>query len=95
LRRCRSKQTNSERTSTNIRVKERRWQKRKKEIFEIKKTTQDMKEELNEDMENLRKKNRIEILEIKGPFKQIKNTVEGYSSRLNKWKTESKGLKKK
>jgi hypothetical protein len=54
-----------------------------------------MKEELNEDMENLRKKNWIEILEIKGPFKQIKNTVEGYSSRLNKWKTESKGLKKK
>jgi hypothetical protein len=40
----------------------------KKEIYEIKKTTQDMKEELNEVMENLRKKNQTEILEIKSPF---------------------------
>jgi hypothetical protein len=33
-------------------------------------------------MENLRKKNQTEILEIKSPFSQPKSTVEGYSSRL-------------
>jgi hypothetical protein len=33
-------------------------------------------------MENLRKKNQTEILEIKSPFSQTKNTVEGHSSRL-------------
>jgi hypothetical protein len=33
-------------------------------------------------MENLRKKNQREILEIKGPFSQTKNTVEGHPSRL-------------
>jgi hypothetical protein len=31
-----------------------------------------MKEELNKDMENLRKKNQMEVLEIKGPLNQIK-----------------------
>jgi hypothetical protein len=41
-----------------------------------------MKEELNKDMENLRKKNLTEILEIKTPFSQTKNIVEGHSSRL-------------
>jgi hypothetical protein len=44
-------------------------------------------------MENLRKNNQTEILEIKSPFSQIKTTVEGHSSRLEKWKTESQGLK--
>jgi chromosome segregation ATPase len=33
-------------------------------------------------MENLRKKNQTKILEIKSPFSQTKNTVEGHSSRL-------------
>jgi chromosome segregation ATPase len=33
-------------------------------------------------MENLREKNQTEILEIKGPFSQMKNTVEGHSSKL-------------
>jgi predicted nucleic acid-binding Zn-ribbon protein len=33
-------------------------------------------------MENLRTKNQTEILEIKSPFSQTKNTVEGHSSRL-------------
>jgi hypothetical protein len=33
-------------------------------------------------MENLRRKNQTEILEIKTPYSQTKNTVEGYSSRL-------------
>jgi hypothetical protein len=44
--------------------------------------TQTMKEELNNDMENLRKKNQTEILELKSPFSQTKNTVEEHSSRL-------------
>jgi hypothetical protein len=37
---------------------------------------------LNKDMENLRKKNQTEILKIKSPFNQTKNTVEGHTSRL-------------
>jgi hypothetical protein len=45
-------------------------------------TTQIIKEELSKDLENLRRKNQTEILEIKSPYNQIKNTVEGQSSRL-------------
>jgi methyl coenzyme M reductase gamma subunit len=45
-------------------------------------TTQNIKEQLNKDMENLRKKNLTEILGIKSTFGQTKNTVEGHSSRL-------------
>jgi hypothetical protein len=37
---------------------------------------------LNKDKENLRKKNQTEILELKSPFSQSRNTVEGHSSRL-------------
>jgi succinylglutamate desuccinylase len=44
----------------------------KRQIYEIKKTTQNIKEELNKDMENLRKKNQTEILETKGPFSLTK-----------------------
>jgi hypothetical protein len=33
-------------------------------------------------VENLRRKNQTEILEIKSPYSQTKNTVEGHSSRL-------------
>jgi hypothetical protein len=40
-------------------------------------TIQNIKEELNKDMENLRKKNQTEILEMKSLFSQTKNTVEG------------------
>jgi uncharacterized membrane-anchored protein YhcB (DUF1043 family) len=40
----------------------------KREIYEIKKTTQNIKEESNKDMKNLRKKNQTEILEIKSSF---------------------------
>jgi DNA-directed RNA polymerase alpha subunit len=40
----------------------------KKEIDELKLKTQNIKEELNKDTENLRKKNQTEILEIKSPF---------------------------
>jgi hypothetical protein len=40
-----------------------------------------MKEQLKKDMKNLRKKNQTEILEVKSPFSQTENTVEGHSSR--------------
>jgi hypothetical protein len=53
----------------------------KTEIYEIKKTTQNVKEELINDMENLRKKIQTEILPIKSSFSQTKNTVEGHSSK--------------
>jgi septal ring factor EnvC (AmiA/AmiB activator) len=33
-------------------------------------------------MEKLREKNQTETMEIKDPFSQTKNTVEGHSSRL-------------
>jgi hypothetical protein len=33
-------------------------------------------------MEKLRKKNHTEILKVKSPYSQTKNTVEGHSSRL-------------
>jgi hypothetical protein len=56
----------------------------KGEIRELKLATQNIKEELNKDMENLRKKSQTEILEIKNPFSQTKNTVEGHSSRLER-----------
>jgi hypothetical protein len=45
-------------------------------IHEIKKTAQDIKEEINIDMENLRKKNQTEILKIKSSLNQTKNTAE-------------------
>jgi hypothetical protein len=61
----------------------------KRETCELKMTTQNMKEQLNKDMENLRKKNQTEFREIKSPFGQTKNTVEGHSSRLEQWKTEN------
>jgi phage shock protein A len=58
-------------------------------------TTQNIKEELNKDIENLRKKNLTEILEIKSPFGQTKNTVEGYSSRLEQVEDRISELKDK
>jgi propanediol dehydratase small subunit len=63
---------NSERISTNTIVKQRRLL--KKDIYEINKTIYGVEEELNKDMENLRKKYQTEILEIKSPFSQIKNS---------------------
>jgi hypothetical protein len=41
-----------------------------------------IKEESNKDKENLRRKDQIEILEIKISCSQTKNTVEGHSSKL-------------
>jgi hypothetical protein len=41
-----------------------------------------MKEEFNKDIENLRKKNQAENLEIKRSLNQVKDRVESHSSRL-------------
>jgi Asp/Glu/hydantoin racemase len=57
-------------------------------------TTQNIKEELKKDMENS-KKNETEILEIKSPFSQTKNTVEGHSSRLKQVEDRISELKDK
>jgi hypothetical protein len=54
-----------------------------KKIYVMKKTEQDMKEELNKDMENHRKKKQIEILEIKSSLNQIKNTMECHHNRTS------------
>jgi hypothetical protein len=45
-------------------------------------TKQIIKEELNKNMGNLRRKNQTEILEIKSPYTQTKNTVKGHFSRI-------------
>jgi chromosome segregation ATPase len=45
-------------------------------------TIQNIKQELNKNMENLRKKYQAEILEIKRPVSQAKTTVEGHYSRI-------------
>jgi hypothetical protein len=47
----------------------------KREIHELKRNTQIIKEELITDLENLRRMNQTEIQEIKSPCSQIKNTV--------------------
>jgi predicted nucleotide-binding protein (sugar kinase/HSP70/actin superfamily) len=47
----------------------------KREIQELMRTRKIIKEKLNKDLENLRRKNQTEILEIKSPYCQIKNTV--------------------
>jgi hypothetical protein len=39
----------------------------KRKIYELKVTKQNIKEELNKDMENVRNKTQTEILEIKSP----------------------------
>jgi chromosome segregation ATPase len=51
--------------------------------------------ELNEDMENLRKKNQTEILEIKSSLNQMKNAFESHSSRLEQVEDRISGLKDK
>jgi chromosome segregation ATPase len=58
-------------------------------------TTQNIKEELNKEMENLRKKNQTEILEIKSPISQTKNTVESHSTRLQQVEDRISELKDK
>jgi chromosome segregation ATPase len=54
----------------------------KREIYKLKVTTQNIKEELNKGMENLRKKESNRNPGNKSPFSQTKHTVEGHSSRL-------------
>jgi hypothetical protein len=54
-----------------------------------------MKEELNKDMENPRKKNQTKILEIKSFFNQRKNIVEDQSSRLEQVEDIISGLEDK
>jgi predicted RNase H-like nuclease (RuvC/YqgF family) len=46
-------------------------------------------------MENLRRKNQTEILEIKSPYSQTKNTVEGHSSTLEQVEDRISELKDK
>jgi TolA-binding protein len=46
-------------------------------------------------MENLRKNNQTETLEIKSPFSQTKNTVESHSSRLEQVEDRISELKDK
>jgi septal ring factor EnvC (AmiA/AmiB activator) len=46
-------------------------------------------------MENLRRKNQTEILAIKSPQRQTKNTVEGHSSRLEQMEGRISDLKDK
>jgi septal ring factor EnvC (AmiA/AmiB activator) len=50
---------------------------------------------LNKDIENIRKKNKTEILEIKSPFILTKNTLEGHSSRLKQGEDRITELKDK
>jgi chromosome segregation ATPase len=63
-------------------------------MFEIKKTAQDMKEELNKVIESL-KNNETKILEMKSHLNQIKNTVESPSSRLEQVEDRISMLKDK
>jgi chromosome segregation ATPase len=47
------------------------------------------------DLENLRRKNQMEILEIKSPCSQTKNTMEDHSSRLEQVEDRLSELKDK
>jgi chromosome segregation ATPase len=66
----------------------------KKKIHELKRTTQIIKD-LNTDLENLRKKNQQEILEIKSPYSQTKHRVEDHSRRLEQVEDRISELKDK
>jgi hypothetical protein len=55
-----------------------------------------MKEEFNKDMENFRKKNQTETLDIKVSLNQIKNTGKAeYSSRVEQVEDRISGLEDK
>jgi F0F1-type ATP synthase membrane subunit b/b' len=66
------KQLNEFRKNINKHQSETKDTIKKKETYEIKKIIQSTKEKLNNDMENLTKKNQTEILERKTPFSQTK-----------------------
>jgi hypothetical protein len=61
-------------------------------MHEIMKTTQDMKEELYKYVENLRKKNQTETIEIKVCLNQIKNTGKICFNRLKQVEDRISGL---
>jgi hypothetical protein len=65
----------------------------KREVHGLKRTTQIRKQELNKDMEIFRRKNQTEIFEIKNPYSQTKNTMEGHSSRPKQVEGESQTSK--
>jgi hypothetical protein len=67
----------------------------KRAIYEIMNTTQNIKQELNKDWEKIRKKNQTEILEIKSPFSQTKNTGEDHCNRLDQVEDRISELKDK
>jgi hypothetical protein len=58
-------------------------------------TTQNIKEELNKDMENLRKKNQTEILEIKVPLVKQKTQWKAILNRLEQTEDRISELKDK
>jgi hypothetical protein len=64
-------------------------------MYEIKKTTQDMKEEFSNNVENTTKMNQTEILEIKSSLNQIKNREKSHFSRLEEVENRISGLKDK
>jgi chromosome segregation ATPase len=64
------------------------------ELYEIKKTTQDMKQEFNKDMENLRKKEPNRNAGNKKLLNKI-NTGESHSNRLEQVENRISGLENK
>jgi hypothetical protein len=54
-----------------------------------------MKEGYNKDLENLRKENQTENLEIKSLLNQIKNTVESNTNKLEQVEYRISGIKDK
>jgi hypothetical protein len=60
-----SRHKNKEHDKTQKQIKVLREDLNKYQIYELKKKTQNIKEELNKDLENITKKNQTEILEIK------------------------------
>jgi predicted nucleic acid-binding Zn-ribbon protein len=66
----------------------------KEEINEIKKTAQDLKDEINKNTK-YQKKNQTEILEIKNSSSQIKTAVENHASGLEQVEDRISRLKEK
>jgi gas vesicle protein len=67
----------------------------KKEINQIEKVVQDVKEELKKDIKSLTEKNQTDTLKIKSSLSQVKNTVESNQSRLEQVEHRISGLKEK
>jgi hypothetical protein len=54
----------------------------KREVHELRRTKQIIKQKMNKGVESHRRKNQTEIRKIKCPYSQTKNTLEDHSSRL-------------